>query len=46
MVSHDMYMTSQYATKILHLDGKQLFFGTKDEYFDSKIGSQFVNYSA
>lgn len=32
MISHDMTAALQYATKILHLDKKLLFYGRKDEY--------------
>ena len=42
MVSHDMDAMSKYATHILHLSHKQLFYGTKDEYMNTKEGLFFV----
>ncbi|GHV92541.1 metal ABC transporter ATP-binding protein [Spirochaetia bacterium] len=42
MVSHDIEATAQYATKILHLQNKQCFFGDTKEYLNSAIGKQFL----
>ena len=42
MVSHDMDAMSKYATHILHLSHKQLFYGTKEEYMNTKEGLFFV----
>lgn len=42
MVSHDLRNVLPYATHILHLDQKQLFFGTAEEYRNSKIGKEFL----
>ncbi|MBR5553160.1 MAG: ATP-binding cassette domain-containing protein [Clostridia bacterium] len=35
MISHDMNSAMKYATKILHLDTKLLFFGKKEDYLFS-----------
>lgn len=43
MVSHDMNAAVKYASHILHLGGKQLFFGTKNDYMNSKIGRAFIS---
>lgn len=42
MVSHDLKNVLPYATHILHLDQKQLFFGTTGDYRNSKIGKEFL----
>ena len=42
MVSHDMNAAVRYASHILHVGRKQLFFGTKDEYIKSKTGQAFL----
>jgi zinc transport system ATP-binding protein len=42
MVSHDIPMAVKYATRILHLRGEQLFFGTVPEYVRSKAGREFL----
>ena len=36
MVSHDMDAMSKYATHVLYLSHKQLFFGTKEDFLNSK----------
>ncbi|MGN0243749.1 MAG: metal ABC transporter ATP-binding protein [Lachnospiraceae bacterium] len=41
MVSHDMQAALSYASHILHVGRKQLFFGTKEEYLMSDIGRDF-----
>ena len=38
MVSHDIAAATQYATKILHLQNTQKFFGTPHEYTEANIG--------
>lgn len=43
MVSHDINAAVKYASHILHLGGKQLFFGTKEDYMNSKIGQAFLS---
>lgn len=43
MVSHDMNAAVKYASHILHVGGKQLFFGTKEEYLGSPIGQAFLS---
>ena len=43
MVSHDMNAAVRYATHILHIGRKQLFFGTKEDYMTSKIGQAFIS---
>ncbi|WP_102048726.1 metal ABC transporter ATP-binding protein [Pygmaiobacter massiliensis] len=42
MVSHDINSVMQYASKVLHLDTEQLFFGTVEEYRTSSIGARFL----
>jgi zinc transport system ATP-binding protein len=42
MVSHDIEAAAQYATKILHLQNKQCFFGETKAYLNSVIGKQFL----
>ena len=37
MVSHDMQAAADYASHILHVGRKNKFFGTKEEYLNSKI---------
>ena len=39
MISHDVNVSLKYADKILHI-GKELFFGTKDEYISSAVFSE------
>lgn len=41
MVSHDMQAAAKYASKILHVDRKQLFFGSKDDYLKSDAWKMF-----
>ncbi len=42
MVSHDISSAVKYASHILHISKKQLFFGTKDDYINSKAGQRFL----
>ncbi|GHU55393.1 ABC transporter ATP-binding protein [Clostridia bacterium] len=42
MVSHDIKSIMDYATHILHLKNKQLFFGAKADYENSKVGKMFL----
>ena len=42
MVSHDIHEAVRYATHILHLGHKQLFFGTAAEYRESDIARRFL----
>ena len=42
MVSHDVSSTLSYATHILHLGHRQLFFGTARIYRDSELGKHFL----
>lgn len=42
MVSHDIHEAARYATKILHLGHRQLFFGTTAEYKDSSLARRFL----
>ena len=42
MVSHDIHTTARYASHILHLGNKQLFFGTTHDYLESDIGKKFT----
>ncbi len=41
MISHDVAAALKYATHILHI-GKQIFFGTREEYLSSEIGRGFA----
>ena len=42
MISHDVNAAVRYATHILQLGRKQLFFGTCGEYVDSEVGKAFI----
>lgn len=42
MISHDLEAALTYATHILHI-GEKVFFGTREAYLSSSIGSGFVN---
>ena len=43
MVSHDVHSSVKYASHILHIGAKeQLFFGTKENYLESRIGKSFM----
>lgn len=42
MISHDLTSAVQYASHILHI-GKQIFFGTKEEYIRSELCSGFTS---
>lgn len=42
MVSHDIHEAVRYATKILHLGHKQLFFGTAAQYRESDQARRFL----
>ena len=41
MISHDIGEVANYASHVLHI-GHRLFFGTKEEYMNSKIGKHLV----
>lgn len=41
MISHDVQAALDYATHILHI-GKTVFFGTKEDYMHSDIGTIFI----
>lgn len=41
MISHDIKAAARYASHILHI-GENIFFGTKEEYKESKIGKMFL----
>ena len=43
MVSHDICAAIKYATHVLHVGYKPLFFGTKEDYVKSDIGKTFTN---
>lgn len=45
MVTHDVSASLQYASKILHVSHHPLFFGTKEEYLNTKIGQAFLGLS-
>ncbi len=42
MISHDIEAAVKYASHILQLGNKQLYFGTTKDYLNSDIGSTFV----
>lgn len=42
MVSHDIHEAVRYATHILHLGHRQLFFGTAAEYKQSSLARRFL----
>ncbi len=41
MISHDFNAAIKYASHILHISHKPLFFGTKDDYLKSDVGKAF-----
>ncbi len=41
MVSHDIESVIKYSNKVLHLQNKQLFFGSTKEYLESEIGKKY-----
>ncbi|MDR2587843.1 MAG: metal ABC transporter ATP-binding protein [Spirochaetales bacterium] len=43
MVSHDMGASLEYASRVLHLKGRQLFFGTPAQYEISAPGKEFLH---
>lgn len=42
MVTHDIRAAVRYATHILHLQNKPLFFGTTQAYLESEIGKRYT----
>lgn len=42
MISHDIHAAVRYATHILHLGNRQLFFGTAAQYRESDLARRFV----
>ncbi len=42
MVSHDIASAVKYASHILHLQGRQVFFGSTGDYVTSEIGAKFL----
>ena len=42
MVTHDIHEAVRYATKILHLGRRQLFFGSSAEYRESALARRFL----
>lgn len=42
MISHDIHAAVRYATHILHLGRRQLFFGTAAQYRESDLARRFV----
>lgn len=46
MVSHDIPSAVKYATKILHLHNKPLFFGRTEDYIKSGVGLRFLGGNA
>lgn len=45
MVSHDISASVKYASHILHLGNRPLFFGTKEDYLNSSIGKAYTELS-
>lgn len=43
MISHDISAAVKYASHILHIGHKPLFFGTKEDYLKSAAGKLFAN---
>lgn len=43
MVSHDIRAAIAYADHILHISEEPLFFGSKDEYLQSKVGKDYLS---
>jgi zinc transport system ATP-binding protein len=41
MVSHDIGAAERYATKVLHLQNRQCFFGAYHDYMNTDMGKQF-----
>lgn len=41
MISHDITAAAKYASHILHIGHKPLFFGSKHDYLDSSIGKAY-----
>jgi zinc transport system ATP-binding protein len=42
MVSHDIRSAVEYASHILHLGSRQLFFGTAQEYTGTDLAKRFL----
>ena len=42
MVTHDIASAVKYASHILHLHHKPLFFGTKEDYVNSEVGRGYI----
>ncbi|MBQ8928593.1 MAG: ABC transporter ATP-binding protein [Oscillospiraceae bacterium] len=42
MVSHDTQAAVQYASHILHIGSRQRFYGTREDYMNSKVGRSFL----
>ena len=42
MISHDVHAAVQYASHILHLQNKQLFFGPTADYTETETGRRFL----
>lgn len=42
IVSHDIQNVVKYSNKVLHLQTKQLFFGTTNKYLSSSIGQKYL----
>ena len=42
MISHDVHAAVEYASHILHLQNKQLFFGSAADYVETQAGQRFL----
>lgn len=42
MISHDIFSALKYATTVLHIEKETVFFGLKDNYLQSRQGTQYL----
>lgn len=45
MISHDIMAATKYASHILHIGKKPLFFGSKKDYVETSIGNAYKTFS-
>ena len=43
MISHDIEAAVNYSSHILHIEPDNVFYGTKEDYLNSKIGKRFMD---
>lgn len=46
MVTHDVASAAKYASHILHLHNRPLFFGTKEDYLKSDVGRGYLGHES